>query len=126
MAFGLAAAVGVAAAGCASSAKIEPKGHTVIPLAVGVDRLPTLVHLFDEVVVELPSISKPGDQWTIVFNDGRYLKQISAIEPRAGGGFVVRFYAAQPGRHPVRFLALPPNGRESVASQAHEVIVEIE
>jgi hypothetical protein len=126
MAFWSVVAVGITTGGCASAPKIEPKGRTVVPLAIGADRVPTPVQLFNEVVVELPPITKPGDQWTIVFNDERFLKQLSPIEPRAGGGFVIRFFAARPGRRPIRFFALPPSGRESAPSQIHEVIVEIQ
>jgi hypothetical protein len=118
--------VGITAGGCTSAPKIEPKGRVVIPLATGADRVPTTAHFLNEVVVELPPIGKPGDQWTIVFNDERFLKQLSPIEPREGGGFAIRFLAVRPGRRPIRFFALPPHGRESTPSQTHEVIVEIE
>jgi hypothetical protein len=117
---------GITAGGCASTPKIEPKGRVIIPLAVGADRVPTPVKVLNEVVVELPPISKSGDQWTIVFNDERFLKQLSPIVPRAGGGFVIRFLAVNTGRRPIRFFALPPAGRELTPSQTHEVLVEIE
>jgi hypothetical protein len=126
MAIWLVVTVGITAGGCTSAPKIEPKGRVIIPLAIGADRVPTPVHFLNEVVVELPPISKPGDQWTIVFNDERFLKQLGPIEARASGGFVIRFLAVRPGRRPIRFFALPPDGRESTPSQIHEVIVEIE
>jgi hypothetical protein len=114
-----------AVGGCNTAPKLEPKGKVIVPIQSGTQRIQAAAHLLNEIFVQLPPIAKAGEQWTIVFNDTRYLKQLGPIEPSAGGGFSVRFLAVHVGRRPIRFFALPP-GREAEPSQIHEVVVEIE
>lgn len=114
-----------ATSGCNTTPKLEPKGKVVVPIQSDTPRIQVTAQLLNEIVVELPAIARSGDQWTIVFNDARFLKQLGPIEPRATGGFSARFMAIRIGRRPIRFFALPP-GREVEASQVHEVVVQIE
>lgn len=120
-------AVALLAGGCTSPAPvITPKGRTSIPAQTEAARPEGQVHLFDEVTIHLPPIAKPGNAWTLVLNDERYLDPLGPITPDPDGGGSARFLAVRAGRRVVRFFALPPKSREAVPSQRYEIRVTIE
>jgi hypothetical protein len=121
-----ATAVAIALVGCVSEPEVKPKGRTVVPIHAGSNRVKLSVHLLDEVVVQLPPVAAPGNQWTIVYNDARYLKPLGTIQPDKDGGYQMSLLAVHQGRRALRLFALPPTGRERVPSQTYELLFEIE
>jgi hypothetical protein len=112
---------------CLGVAPIKPKGKAVVPLNTDVRIVEAKVPLLAEVVIELPAIANPDNQWLIVYNDARFLRPLRRIEPAAvGKGFTARFLAIRDGRRSIRFFALHPGRREAVPSQTYEVRIEIE
>lgn len=120
------AGVWIALAGCTSAPKVPRDGRFEAPASTQSETVRVKVKLFNEVVLHLPPIAAPGDQWAIALNDVRFLKQLGEITPAANGESVVSFHAIRPGRRTIRFLALAPGAREATPSQRYNVIVEIE
>lgn len=114
------------AANCASVPRIALRGKAVVPVAADEMRGTAKVALFNEVTIKLPPITAPGYEWTVVFNDIRYLKPLRAVEPASDGGFTATFLAVKQGRRLIRFFALPPALREATPAQSYELIVDIE
>lgn len=113
--------------GCTTAPELKPHGMAVIPIETKADRAVGSARLLNEVTIELPAITTPGNQWTIVSNDPRYLKQLRPIMAAgAGEKWIASFLAIQPGHRLVRFAALPPNAKEAEPSQIYEAVVDIE
>lgn len=118
--------LGVAWPGCASTPTLKPNGRAVIPVATTEERATATVKLLNEVVIQLPKISKPGDEWMLFLNDSRLLEQLRPVARGPDGEFSASFLAIKPGRRLVRFFALPPGRREAEPSQTYELIITIE
>lgn len=116
----------VAWPGCTSTPKLTPKGRAVIPVETAAEHATATVKLLNEVVVQLPRLEKAGDEWTIVFNDSRFLKQLRPIERAPDGSASVTFLAIRVGRRALRFFALSAGAREAEPTQSYEVLVTIE
>lgn len=115
------------AASCESTPKLAAKGRLEVPVAEpGVRPVRVKAKFLDEVVIALPPVSQPGNQWMIVMNDGRWLQPRRAMVTAANGSATMAFLAIKPGRRPLRFAAVAPNVRESVPSDVYDLVIEIE
>ncbi len=112
------------APGCSSAPDLQPKGQAVVTATADGRRTYATVRLLNEVVVQLPPITTPGNHWVLVSNDERFLDPRGPIEPGPHGA-TARFLAIRVGRRLVRFFALPA-GREVVPTQDCELMFEIE
>jgi hypothetical protein len=120
------AAVLFTAACTSSTPPIVVNGKADIPAQPGAATPEGKVRLFNEVMIHLPRIEGPGNVWTIVLNDERYLDPQGPIVPEPNGGAVAKFIALRGGRRAVRFFALPPKQKEAVPTQRYEIRVTIE
>lgn len=111
--------------GCSSAPKLEPHGRAVIAVAADQTRIDTSVQLLNEVVIQLPPIATPGEQWMLVFNDERFLQPLSPLVRTPDGGATMRFLAVRVGRRKMRFFVVPP-GKEVVPTRQCELAIEIE
>lgn len=119
-------AVGLACGGCASAPRLTPNGEARLPADTSGARVRATVKTMNEVIVELPALAEPGDEWMIALNDSRYFKQLRPIEVLPNGVPVARFLALKPGRRPIRFFASPPRQREVAPHQIYEIVITIE
>lgn len=113
--------------GCTHTPVQKPLAHIEVPLAKIDERPRVPVKIFTEIKIHLPPITTPGNVWVLVYNDGRYLKELGSVETANPADPTASFLAVRQCRpRVVRFFALPPHAREAVPAQSYEVVVEIE
>ncbi len=120
-----AAALAAVLVGC-TIVPVRTKGVVDVPLQADATRAEATAAPRNEVRIHLAPLKDARNHWGVVLNDTRFLRQLSAIERNTDGTFTVSFVALKPGRRTVRLLETPAAGRETVALQTYEVIIEIE
>lgn len=105
---------------------MKPAGRLEVPATPDGSRATVHAKLGNEIVLQLPPVTNPGDRWTIVLHDPRFLRQLRPIAAAPDGGATVSFLAIRQGRRMIRFLALPAAYREATTSQSYEAVIEIE
>jgi hypothetical protein len=120
----LSTACTIALAGCTSAPQFVPHGRIEIPVQEGPAPKATVV-FGNEVLVHLPAVTTPGHVWTVLLNDTRFLHELRPIQMAPDGTGVAAFLAIREGRRPIRFVAVPPNVRETTPDQGYEITLTI-
>ena len=111
--------------GCSSAPKLEPHGQAMIAVTADQTRIDASVQLLNEVVVQLPPIGTPGEQWILALNDERFLQPLAPLVRLPDGAAKMRFLAVRVGRRKMRFFVVPP-GKEVVPTRECELTIEIQ
>jgi hypothetical protein len=120
-------AVLTAMAGCTGTTPtVVPKGRLEVTATIGAERQKIAVTMLQELVIKLPPVTHPGDQWTLVFNDGRFLQLRAPVQHAADGSASASFVAIRQGRRLLRFLELAPKDKEAIPNGGWDAMVTIE